>query len=85
MEHSLPFNILFIIALSSILSPCPNHLILCHLINLTISSPFNNVFSSSLSTHYFPSLVRIFWLMYIWNWANGYYALYTNENAMKHG
>jgi hypothetical protein len=34
--------------LSSILSTCPNHLILCDLINLTISSLYNNVFSSAL-------------------------------------
>jgi hypothetical protein len=48
LEYSLPFNILFGIALSSILSKCPNHLILWDLINLTISSHFNIVFSSSL-------------------------------------
>jgi hypothetical protein len=36
LEYSLPFNILFGIALSSILSTCPNHLILCDLIDLTI-------------------------------------------------
>jgi hypothetical protein len=40
LEYSLPFNILFGIALSSILSTYPNHLILCDLINITISSPF---------------------------------------------
>jgi hypothetical protein len=34
LEHSLPFNILFGIALSSILSTCPNHLILCDLMKL---------------------------------------------------
>jgi hypothetical protein len=32
LEYSLPFNILFGIALSSILSTCPDHLILCDLI-----------------------------------------------------
>jgi hypothetical protein len=34
LEYSLPFNILFGIALPPILSTCPNHLILCGLINL---------------------------------------------------
>jgi hypothetical protein len=48
LEYSLPFNLHFGSALSSILSTCPNHLILCDLINLTISSPFSNVFMSSL-------------------------------------
>jgi hypothetical protein len=41
LEYSLPFNILFGIALSSILSTCPKHLILCDLIHLTISSSIN--------------------------------------------
>jgi hypothetical protein len=48
LEYSLPFNILFGIALSSILSTCPNHFILCDLINLIISSSFRNVFIYSL-------------------------------------
>jgi hypothetical protein len=38
LEYSLPFNIFFSTPLSSILSTCPHPLILCDLINLTISS-----------------------------------------------
>jgi hypothetical protein len=69
LEHSLPFNILFGIALSSILSTCPNHLIVCDLINLTRSSPINNVFSSlfylilhTLFSITDPYILRIFFL-----------------------
>jgi hypothetical protein len=36
LEYSLRFNILFGIALSPILSTCPNHFVLCDLINLTV-------------------------------------------------
>jgi hypothetical protein len=63
LEYSLPCNILF-----GIFSTCPNQLILCDLINLTISSPFSTVFISSLylilHILYFPSLVRKFCVLF---------------------
>jgi hypothetical protein len=34
--------------LSSILSTCPSHLILCDFMNLTMSSPFSSLLLSSL-------------------------------------
>jgi hypothetical protein len=67
LEYSLPFNILFGIALSSILSTYANHLIPCDIINLTISSL--SVMCLSLhcilsSIYYFPSLVHIFYILF---------------------
>jgi hypothetical protein len=69
LDCNLPFNILFGTVLSSILSTRPNHLILCDLIYLTISSPFYNVFISwlCLSFHILlsvtgPYILRIIFL-----------------------
>jgi ABC-type sulfate transport system permease subunit len=65
LEYSLPFNILFGIALSSILSKYPKHFILCGIINLTISSPFNNLFYLILHTFFpitGPYILRIIFL-----------------------
>ena len=60
----LPMNslrsIIFLgIAPTSILSTCPNHLILWAFMNLTISFPFTNLFISSLSLilHISPSCI----------------------------
>jgi hypothetical protein len=46
LEYNLPFDILFGIALSSILSTCPNHLILLSLMHLSLHCILS-------STHYF--------------------------------
>ena len=40
VAHSFPYNIFFGIAVSCILSVWPSHRILCHLMNLTMFSPF---------------------------------------------
>jgi hypothetical protein len=55
LEYSLPVNILFGIALSSILSTCPNHVILCGLIILLLSIMYLALRCTLSSTHYFPS------------------------------
>jgi hypothetical protein len=88
LKYSLPFNILFGIALSSILSICPNYLILCDLINLTTSSPFSNVFISSLYCtvsavldHFWPPNVQCLanfnLLGYWWHHSICYTGLFT--------
>jgi hypothetical protein len=60
LEYSLPFNILFGIALSSIFSTCTNHLILCDLLYLLLSVMCLSLHWTLSSIYYFPSLVRKF-------------------------
>ena len=48
VAYNFPYNIFFGIAVSCILSICPSHLILWHLINLTLFSPLIMASNSSL-------------------------------------
>ena len=47
VAHSFPYSIIFGIAVSCILSICPSHLILWHLINMTMFSPLIMASNSS--------------------------------------
>jgi hypothetical protein len=66
LEYSLPFHIFIGIALSSILSTCPNHLILCDLIllYLLLSVMYLSLHCALFFIYYFPSLVHIFCVLF---------------------
>jgi hypothetical protein len=64
VAYSFPYNICYGKAVSCILSICPSHRILRHLINLTIFSPMIMVYNSSFAIIHFLSQVRIVFRKY---------------------